>query len=672
MDSIPAEFRHLIDEDSISWERILDRARRKESEEQDWFEAFTDVVVDEASKECMKETPDPSLIALGLQACLTRGRMAEALFLSTDSQNVAVLSLRAIALFVLSDISGLTNVLSQLEKQIDDNSLPAARVRLSVVRLLLAAAERDTSVIVCAMEFDSLLEDHPEQVEQPLTETMFAIYVMGTLLRETGQVNRASRIADTLEDMAKKQNHRMFLALVENLKGNIANLQGDFDDAEKHYTRVREYSDTLSFRLGHGMALNNLGTLRLNSLRLEDARVYFTEALEYMDMEVARLVTLSNLGEIETLLGNYTEADDHLRDAVRLEQKTRRGIIEAYTWSAILKAKQDMMEEASRFLEKAQEIADTSEKPLQKGMYLHARAVVEAAKQNQDAAVSLLGKVLKIAKEEAIFELLIRTKLELVRTHMSAFQRAGKEEAVSQATYHIGDLIQIAKEQNLQALYAEALLLRSDILVLAGKDLEVRSDLDKVVSVARFIEDKRLEEEAKLRFEMLEQPIAKSKEIEIGRKMDRVAGFKPAGKMKDVPRPALHAILALHTDSGLPEYVHYFRGSPLEMDSSIVGGFISAVSVFTRELMGDKGLLRSINHEGFTLLMEHTPSRVIVLIADKESFDVRFLLHDFAERFDQRFPPLSDVDGIDTAEYTEADQLVEEIFQKPAVQESKS
>jgi hypothetical protein len=142
--------------------------------------------------------------------------------------------------------------------------------------------------------------------------------------------------------------------------------------------------------------------------------------------------------------------------------------------------------------------------------------------------------------------------------------------------------------------------------------------------------------------------------------LDRLAGFKPAGKLKSIPFPTLHTIMALNRGSGLPEFVHSFGESP-SVDSAIVSGFISAIATFTSEMMGDKGLLRSITHEGFVLMMEYTDSRIIALVASEETFETRYRLHEFAAQFDSAYPP-SDEEGVDASLYAGAENLVVKLF----------
>ncbi|MHA2262385.1 MAG: tetratricopeptide repeat protein [Candidatus Thorarchaeota archaeon] len=659
---VPSEFAYLTDRKTIPWDALVKDAEERSGKEVTFYEAFTDLTVELATKECMKESPDPAVIALGLKSCVDRGRIAEALFLSTDSKDIEVLGLRTIALFVLSDTKGLSDVLTVMESAVTDDSPTSDLVRLSTTRVLKAAAERDTSVIVAVMEFDNLLETHPEQIEDPLIVTLFTLYVVGSLLNQVGQSDRAAKIADTLEGMTKSAGQRPTLALVENLRGNISNYQGEFAKAQVHYETLREISETISSRLGMGMALNNMGTLMLNSLRLEEALGYFEESLTYMDVDTTKLVTLANLGQITTLLGRLSEASDYLKEAVRIEEKAQSGVIEAYAFYAILLAKEGDHKAARKYLEKAKEIADSSEMPMQKAAFLHARGICEAQAGNSDAAIQSLEEALRFSRENQLFEHLVQSKLEIARTHLDAFLISEDPESLASAAYHLDDLIQIAKEQGLQALYAEALLLRSEIRRHGGRSLEAKTDLEKVASVATFLEDERLELEVEKRIAAIAKAVPSSIEIDpagMKQSLNRVSGFRPVGKLREIPAPVLHALFALNRGSGLPEFVHYFD-EKLEVDSSLVGGFVSAISVFSEEMLGDSGLLRSINHEGFTLMMEHTLTRIVTLIANQETFDVRYRLHEFTQRYEENFP--ASEDSVVTAEYQGASELVDSIF----------
>jgi hypothetical protein len=199
--------------------------------------------------------------------------------------------------------------------------------------------------------------------------------------------------------------------------------------------------------------------------------------------------------------------------------------------------------------------------------------------------------------------------------------------------------------------------------------MEAKGDSDRALSVANYVEDARLQEIATQQLDLIEGRVpTPSSEPDISEKMQRVSAFRPAGTLKPVPRPDIHVLITLCRESGLSEYVYHFN-SEIEMDSGLVGGFISAITTFSSEVMGKIGMLRSINHEGFTLMMEHTDSRIVTLIAQQESFDIRYLLREFANQLEQLMPEVL-LEGIEDDAFNKVDELVMELFSAPQEESS--
>ena len=61
---VPPEFKHMADRAIIPWDNIFDAATKRIENGLSHFEAFTDTVIEIASKESMKKTPEPSIIKL--------------------------------------------------------------------------------------------------------------------------------------------------------------------------------------------------------------------------------------------------------------------------------------------------------------------------------------------------------------------------------------------------------------------------------------------------------------------------------------------------------------------------------------------------------------------------------------------------------------------------------
>lgn len=658
---IPPEFSHLRNSESIPWLRILADANKEIQKGMSQFEAFTNSAIRLARKERKKKNPDLEILTLGMEAFIARGQFEEGVALTEGIDAFRILTLRAIALFTISDSSKIGEIRAQVELLIDEKPSLLEKVRLLSVRVLSGAAARDENVIADVIEFDALLEAHSELLQTPIPEVLFTIYVIGVLFSQIGENERALKTALVLERVGHLSKRQTVLILSENLLGRIANRQGEFHEAEVHYKRVLQISKSLGHRLGLGIALNNLGSLMLNSLQLEDAFEYLHQANELFESDAHRIVYLTNLGEITSLLGDLERSREYMQQALALDQKTGVGIIEPYTWMVVLLTRTREFQSASHYLEKAKEIAESSRNPKDKAAYYHAKGVLEGAEEKVSKAIKSLTNALRIAKEHSLLEWLIRPLLDIVRIYLIAFRTEEEKEYLANAAYHLDNLIQIAKEQKLHSLTAESLLLRSELRSNAGEIDAARDDLERVAGLASFLDNSRLESlvaERKRALADRGSEITSLGYSEIDRSLDRVAGFRPVREHEKIPPPTIHVLIAMSRTSGLPEFVHYFDNA-LEMDSSILSGFITAITQFAGEMIGS-GLIRSINQEGFTLMMEHTQNRILTLIVSDETFDVRFKLNEFAQQYEETFP--ASKDSIVTSEYLAASELVSSIF----------
>ena len=654
---------HLRERESIPWQKIITEAGPRTDEEA-YFRAFTDTAIKLALKEREKEKCDHALLQLGMEACLIRSKFAEALEISNGIESVEVLSLRAVALSVISDAQGLAKVFTIMEKLVNEESSPSDQIRLATTKVFLAAAERDTSVIICFMEFDNLLDTYPDQVENPLTETMYTLYVVGNLLNIIGQMHRAERIAESLEEMAKSRGHRLFLALAENLLGTTHGLLGDYAKAEEHFQRLYELSKLLSFKLGIAVAMNNLGKIKLGLIELEEAFNYFLRAYEMMDMDAHKLYCLTNLGEISFLLGHPISALEYLEKAIQIDMLVGLGLVETYALKAIVHSRIGEQETAWGILRIAMQLAESSEKPKERVAVLHAKGVLMAGENKILQANDALQDALTIAKDNELLEWLIQIELEIVRINIGEFERTTEKSYLTLAEYHLENTIQIATEQELHALYMECLILRCETRLYRGKLFEAKGDLERAIVVARRLNNVEMERIISQRLEMLN--VTREGGIQLRPEltsliMDRLSAFRPMEHPREIPQPEIHSLIVIGRFSGLPEFVHHFDDM-LKLDSSLLSGFISVITSFSDEVLGKSGLLRSINQEGFTLMLEHTPNRIVILVANQETFDIRFKLHKFAQMFESTYPQSSET--IRPKDYMAAKALIEEVFLK--------
>jgi hypothetical protein len=66
-------------------------------------------------------------------------------------------------------------------------------------------------------------------------------------------------------------------------------------------------------------------------------------------------------------------------------------------------------------------------------------------------------------------------------------------------------------------------------------------------------------------------------------------------------------------------------------------------------------------------MMEYSPERVVTLIADQETFDVRYMLRTFGQQFNTAYPMDLTNRGVAPSEYENAENIVKKVFSQSAL-----
>ncbi len=312
-----------------------------------------------------------------------------------------------------------------------------------------------------------------------------------------------------------------------------------------------------------------------------------------------------------------------------------------------------------------------------KGVLLHKR-------MNLDDAINLLEKALNLAVVNDIFEYVVKSQVQLAAVHLKRYQIHGEEHDYKAAYDYSENLTQIAEEQNLGPGMVEALLLRAilkrtakDVVgakhdLLRAKALALENHLSKVVRVI----DREIEEVQNLERPILEPAYDASEEIDLEDSLDEIPGvFARLMDMELSRKPMvvsvkLYRLVVMKPKVGLPVYVYDF-GSEREELNILVYGLLSAVTSVGLEVFPDAGHIRSLAHEGKTIIMEHEGDYMGALIAEKENFRARIALRNFLQGFTEIYPP-SNWHGeiLNSEEKQEADFLMAKVFRDLAIQGS--
>jgi hypothetical protein len=315
----------------------------------------------------------------------------------------------------------------------------------------------------------------------------------------------------------------------------------------------------------------------------------------------------------------------------------------------------------------------------------YTRGVLLHQRMNLDDAIRLLEKSLALAVSGDMFDYAIKAQVQLASVHLKRYQIHGDERDYKAAYNYSENLTQIAEEQNLGPGIVEALLLRAilkrtakDIVgakhdLLRAKALALENELTTVVNVI----NREIDEVQGLeRTTLANRKPSETPDIEDG--LEEVPGvFARLMDMELARKPIvvpvkIYRLVVMQPRVGLPIYTYDFDGD-MEEASFLVYGLLSAVTSVGSEIFPDAGRIRSLSHEGKTVIMEHEGEYMGALIAEKENFRARISLSNFLKGFNEIYPSENwNGEMLSDEAKQEADFLVAKTFRDLAISAPKS
>jgi hypothetical protein len=316
----------------------------------------------------------------------------------------------------------------------------------------------------------------------------------------------------------------------------------------------------------------------------------------------------------------------------------------------------------------------------------YTRGVLLHQRMNLDDAIRLLEKALNLAVDGYLFDYVIKSQVQLASVHLKRYQIHGEEKDYKAAFNYSENLAQIAEEQNLPSGIVESLLLRAILKrtakdlagakrdLLRAKALALENKLSSVVSVI----DREIQEVQSIEKPTLEWEVDSSEETDIEESLEEVPGvFARLMNMSLSRKPIvvpvkLYRLVVMKPKDGLPVYTYDFNGE-LQQADFLVYGLLSAVTSVGLEIFPDAGRIRSLAHEGKTIIMEHQGEYMGALIADKENFRARISLSNFLKGFLKICPPENwRGEVLNHKDRQEADFLLAKTFKDLALVESET
>jgi tetratricopeptide (TPR) repeat protein len=170
-------------------------------------------------------------------------------------------------------------------------------------------------------------------------------YMLAESYRIDRQYEKSKEVFNSLIESSKKSDDLEHLFRAYNGMGNLFNDQGSYKDAAQFYERAIDISGRRGMDEQTITCIANLGIIYSNIGDMKKALEYFSSALAFLEggrtsggiMEHHHGRMHLELGEIARINKNFTEAMDHLKEALEISQK--HGLPELSFWIYVTMAK---------------------------------------------------------------------------------------------------------------------------------------------------------------------------------------------------------------------------------------------------------------------------------------------------------------------------------------------
>ncbi|MBY9001031.1 MAG: hypothetical protein KGD64_08965 [Candidatus Heimdallarchaeota archaeon] len=540
---------------------------------------------------------------------------------------------------------------------------------IEVVNVLEDSREKDF-LILSLKEFSAETEKRPDFGYKALNELLRYLldmddlsvqfpFILDALLSDL--VNFAYVIAeDNLKDLwiesaikrAENFGNDGMLCSLYDLLANIAMKEYDMQEANKYIEKGIELANRLnSSRLLTSMQLNKATKEKMNG-KLNEALDIYENILKKDNLLIPiKIQVLEKIGEIYLLNEENNKAEEYYENAHNLNKAN--GFIYAlleitYGYLKLLH-KKDEGESLDFGMQLAEEHFDFNAMSyyyFYKGLYCQKRV-------NLSDAVEYFERALEFFENQVILEGIVYSYGELAESYFEMFRITEDNEFAEKFLYYIDNLLNVTQELE-HPLYADAMIIKASYFQYRDLEKKANENLEKALAYAKMYQLEEKIEEVKIRLRdksSLLQELKGSKRI-----FNRIRRFK-FGVHKKIPK-ILYLLLVID-EGGLPLYSYNFS-EKRDIDELLVSGLISAIISFSSEVLG-KGVetLRSINHEGRTVIIEQLENIMAVLVADNETFEGRLQVKRFLKEAIVKVKNNISMKVINQEEFQ---SIVEEIF----------
>jgi len=509
------------------------------------------------------------------------------------------------------------NVYEQ-SKNIKDSILTMDAV-LNISYSLWKIGKFDDSLAIIDKHED-LVENHKQkEPHKAITQKATLLRIRGVNFHVLGKLDKALEFYQQSLELWEESDNRQEVSSTLNNMGVLCRVKGEIHKALEYYQRSLAIYEELNNEDGISTSLNNIGNLYRNQGDLERALDFYRKSQatwEKIGNQPNIALSLCNIGEIFLQQGNIGKAIEYLRKSLQLREKVgnRHEIVltRFYIISALLD--NGRTKDARKHLIHIKEIVKDETDPFLSQITRVSEAVILKTSTRIRDKAKAEEIFQEIIEEDVVdYSITIVALLNFAELLLDELRITGDTEVLAMLKTITLSLLDVSKRHNSYLLLAKTYWLQSH-LALINLDLNKARSL---LTQAQFIADDkglwRLARKISSEHDVLlsqtdkwealvEKDAPMIERLELAQlsnvmlRMIQNGELTPPKMLNEEP-----VLLLILAEGGIPLFFKNYHTEE-QLNSYLIGGFLSAINSFSKETFSVEGSIERIKHNEFTML----------------------------------------------------------------------
>lgn len=448
---------------------------------------------------------------------------------------------------------------------------------------------------------------------------------LGVIYGDKGEIDRSLVYFEKSLEIRERLANQIQIGFSLTNLGITYLYKGEFDRSLNYLQKGLVIFEELARQEDIGRVLNSIGKIYSAKGEPDQALDYFHKSLAIFEkLENSNLVkrltgTLNtDIGIAYMNNGNLNEALMYMLRGLKLREEVGNdhALANSLFYLIIAFLEDGDVESAKNYLQQLLKIKErTNARVIDQGSRVVQAMILKTSTRSRDK-VKAQELFQQVAEEEiTYFDITVRAHLNLCELLFLEFKNSKDPEILKEIKNSIDKVLNLAKLQNSFSLLAEIFILKSKLALIERDVDRARGFLTQAHLIA---EEKGLEKLAMsismeydafliqlgTKNDLIEQqiPITESGELSsIENLITRLA----QQRTQEIPEPTEEdpVLLMILAESGISIFSKSFQ-TERQLDTLLIGGFLSAINTFGKQVFVDSGTIDRISYQDYTVVIK--------------------------------------------------------------------